>query len=347
MTICSNAEQLSNALNEIQPTKIAVAYVGAGWEKYISLKHLNEIILSPTLGSNPFAIEAIMKKKGAENVHFLDNLHSKLYLGKQSALLGSPNLSDNSFADLGRFEVGVVMTEPNDLEQLDEIFEYYKKLAINLYATPESKQEKLKLLKKQLETANSNNINTACNALPSIVDYQPSKYKIHIVWYIPGDMDLNKEAIAAVVPAIRLGENSDDPKVYFSDWCAFREEDLITKGDWILMWQKRKSDTDSSPLMRGNNIYWMHVHHVVPDGVIDQYYPKLACQARGMIFPRPPFDLDDRTIQLIREALTSDNFPALLSTQAEDIYHWRLAPADEVVPEFLNYIKEQYLIQAA
>ena len=91
----------------------------------------------------------------------------------------------------------------------------------------------------------------------------------------------------------------------------------------------------------------MHVHHVVPDGVIDQYYPKLACHARGMIFPRPPFDLDDRTIQLIREALTSDNFPALLSTQAEDIYHWRLAPADEVVPEFLNYIKEQYLIQAA
>ena len=87
-------------------------------------------------------------------------LHSKLYLGKQSALLGSPNLSENSFADLGRFEVGVVMTEPNDLEQLDEIFEYYKKLAINLYATPESKQEKLKLLKKQLETANSNNINT-------------------------------------------------------------------------------------------------------------------------------------------------------------------------------------------
>jgi len=50
MRICSNAEQLRNALNEIKPTRIAVAYVGAGWKNYISLEHLEEIIVSPTLG---------------------------------------------------------------------------------------------------------------------------------------------------------------------------------------------------------------------------------------------------------------------------------------------------------
>ena len=110
MTICSNAEQLRNALNKIKPTKIAVAYVGAGWENYILLEHLEEIIVSPTLGSNPFAIEEIMNKLGAEKVHFLDRLHSKLYLGKQSALLGSPNLSDNGFSDSGNLEAGVVFT---------------------------------------------------------------------------------------------------------------------------------------------------------------------------------------------------------------------------------------------
>ena len=64
MKICSNAEQLKNALNEIKPTKIAVAYVGAGWKNYRLLEYLEEIIVSPTLGSNPFAIEEIMRKKG-------------------------------------------------------------------------------------------------------------------------------------------------------------------------------------------------------------------------------------------------------------------------------------------
>jgi hypothetical protein len=87
----------------------------------------------------------------------------------------------------------------------------------------------------------------------------------------------------------------------------------------------------------------MHVHHVVPNGVTDENYPMLAGQAKKMKCPLPPFDLDKLTIHLIRETLRSGQFPKLLPTYAKDFYHWRLAPADKVVPEFLEYIKEQYL----
>ena len=84
--------------------------------------------------------------------------------------------------------------------------------------------------------------------------------------------------------------------------------------------------------------------YVVQNGVKHEYYPMLAGQAKNIECPPQPFDLDDRTIQLIREALRSGQFPELLSTYADT---WRLAPADEVVPRFLKYIKEQYLINDA
>ena len=345
MEICSNAEQLRNALNEIKPTKIAVAYVGAGWEESISLKHLKEIIVSPTLGSNPFAIEEIMRTKGAENVHFLDNLHSKLYLGKQSALLGSPNLSDNGFANLDRFEIGVVLNEPSILQQLDDIFEHYKNLAKNLYTTTESKQEKLKLLTMQWRTANWNNVNTACNEkTPSIGDYRPSQLdRIHIVWYIPSDLDFNREAIAAVVPAIEFKSNGNDPKAYFSDWCTFLDEDSVNEGDWILCW---RSTNYGLPDGRAN-LHWMQIHYVIPNGVNNTPWTKLACQSRILKNDLEPFFLDSQTTNLIREALTLDRFHNLRWSSDDEYNNWRLAPADKVVPKFLSYIQEQYLLQAA
>ena len=56
MKICINAVQNRNALKVIKPTKIAVAFVGTGWKKYVSPKNIKEIVLSPTFGS-PKAIE--------------------------------------------------------------------------------------------------------------------------------------------------------------------------------------------------------------------------------------------------------------------------------------------------
>jgi hypothetical protein len=340
MKICSNAEQLRNALNEIKPTKIAVAYVGAGWEKYILLKHLKEIIVSPTLGSNPKAIKEIMDKIGVDNVHFLDNLHSKLYLGKQSALLGSSNLSKNGFHDSGKFEAGVVLNASLSLKKLDDIFEGYKEQAIKDYPTPESKIEKLKQLIKLWQIAIWHGVDTACNdeESPSIGAYEPSHLnRIHIAWYTAGVPDYNEEEIGAKIPdAIGVSPNE-----YFSSMNSFHSNSLVRAGDWILNWQ---SNNDGSPRMRGDNIYWVHVHHVVPNGIRNEYYPMLAGQAEERKCPPLPFDLDDRTIQLIREALRSGQFPELLSTYDDP---WQLEPADEVVPEFLNYIKKQYITQAA
>ncbi|MCX7109838.1 MAG: phospholipase D family protein [Proteobacteria bacterium] len=341
MKIYSDAKQLREALKEIKPTRIAVAYVGAGWEKYISLKHLKEIIVSPTLGSNPFAIEEIMRKKGEENVHFLDRLHTKLYLGENSALLGSPNLSDNGFSDSGKFEAGVVISESSSLKKLNDIFQGYKNQAINDYPTQESKIKKLKQLVKLWKIAIWHGVNTACNdeKSPSIGDYQLSQLnRIHIVWYRPGKIAYNKGVIAAVVPE----SNGIEPEAYFSGMLNFLEKDSINIGDWILYWHSRE---DGYPRENGS-IDWMQVHHVIPQGVDDNPWTKLVCQSpKTKIRPiAPPFTLDTRTKSLIRDALNLGEFPALLCLNGAV---WRLAPADKVVPDFLSYIQEQYLLQDA
>lgn len=282
-----------------------------------------------------------MRKKGEENVHFLDRLHTKLYLGENYALLGSPNLSDNDFSDSGKFEAGVVISESSSLKKLGDIFKGYKEQAIRDYPTPGSKLEKLKQLTKLRNKANWNSVDTACNDEnpPSIGDYQLTQlYRIHIVWYIPGDLNYNWVEIAKVVPAIGLEANDIDLNDYFSDWCPFREEDSINEGDWILLW---RSTNYGLPHGRAN-LRWMQLHCIIPNGVYDTPWTMLACQSHTWQTDPEPFFLDAQTTNLIREALTLDRFHNLRWSSDDEYNNWQLAPADELVPEFLQYIKEQY-----
>ena len=334
MKICSNAIQHRDALKEIKPSKIAVAFVGEGWKKYVSPKQLKEIILSPTLGSNPKAIEQIMDMIGESNVYFLDNLHSKIYLGEESALLGSSNLSDNGLADFRLLETGVVLSDHPSLERLRSVFDTYKNRAMRLYPTKKSKKEKLHELIKQWQSSIWHGLNTdhGSEKSPAITNYKSDLDRIHIAWYHQEDkLDYNEGAIDAVVPEA-IGISPDD---YFADAFSFHEKDIIQPGDWILYWRCRN---DGYPC-KNCNIDWLHVHHVVPNGVNDPNYTKLAGQAKNLKCPTPPFDLNQKRIKsIIREALSSIKFSELLSL---DEAPWQLTPADKVVPEFLKYLRKK------
>lgn len=330
MEICTSAKQLREAIKTVFPSKIAVAFVGSGWKQYVSPSHLKEIVLSPTIGSYPKAIEEIMDSIGAENVYFLDKLHSKIYLGTESALLGSANLSDNGFSDSGLFEAGVVLTDTSTLAKLNVVFEDYKSRAKRLYPTAKSKKDKLRELMKQWQVASWNNLNTerGDKTPPTITDYKSDLDRIHIAWYQPCNLDYNEEAINGVVPDA-IGVKPDD---YFKDAFMFHEKDSVQEGDWILCWYCKD---DGYPRKDGK-VYWMPVHHVVPNGFHDDTYTKLVGQAKHLSSPPEPFDLDKQTKIAIRAALGSGKFPALLSLNDDE---WRLAPADKIVPEFLDHVR--------
>ena len=60
MFICTNPKELRDAIAAVQPDRIAVAFIGINWQEYVDISSIKEIIVSPTLGSNPRAIENIM-----------------------------------------------------------------------------------------------------------------------------------------------------------------------------------------------------------------------------------------------------------------------------------------------
>jgi hypothetical protein len=337
MPIYSTAQELRNALVEIQPSKIAVAFVGNGWRNYVNPEHIAEIVLSPTLGSNPIAIEAIMLNIGEEHVYFLDNLHAKIYLGTESALLGSSNLSDNGFSDNGNFEAGVVLSDSESLGNLQAVFDDYKTRAAEQYPTRESKIERLRILLREWQNSITNgtisrnlNNNDRDNSSPSIGDYRSKSYSIHVAWYGDAEVIYNETAICAVVP------EANNPEDYFESANTFHKDDVVQKGDWILSWRANKN---GFPNGRSTPI-WLYAHHVILNGALDPPYTMLVGQAKKFQCPPPPFVLDERTIQLIRDALNTGIFPTLL--RPNDDRDWLLADADTAVPDFLSYLQDAY-----
>ncbi|WP_295440891.1 phospholipase D-like domain-containing protein [uncultured Thiodictyon sp.] len=140
MKIYESAKSRAAALKSIKPVRIAVALVGEDWRRYVVDPGLLEaVIVSPKPGSNPFAIEELGDAIGWDKLYLLEDLHSKLYIGKEAAFLGSPNLSANGFGDNGNYELGVLLTNEKSIKKLNIIFEYYRKQANADYPTKQKK----------------------------------------------------------------------------------------------------------------------------------------------------------------------------------------------------------------
>lgn len=332
MKVFTSAEQIRNALETLQPSHIAVAYVGANWKRYVNADHLKEIIVSPRLGSNPRAIEKLMKVIGHENVHLLDNLHSKIYLGAGAVMLGSCNLSDNGLSDQGLFEV-VTLSESKDvMTQLSSQWESYKSFAQFLYPTRRAKLDRLRMLKE--ETALARKFGLADGPVaksPPIQQYESKLDRVHVVWCGTSEDDYDQARIRKAVPAIR----EVSPDDYFAYTMQFLEEDDVRPGDWVLCWACKNNGLPR----KGGDVSWFYVHHVVSRGFDTDDYPKLVGEAKPSFLkrPAPPFALDQATKALIRKTLALGQYPELLSL---DDSLWRLAPADAVTPAFIKALRK-------
>lgn len=333
MKVVTTAVEIRNTLRELEPQSIAVAYVGSGWKQYVSTEHLREIVLSPTLGSNPRAIEEIMNALGHENVYFLDTLHSKIYLGAHAALLGSCNLSDGGISDGGRLEAAIVLTDADAMCQLAVQIEGYKKAASKLYDTQRKKLARLRKLKVQSERAQWYGVADIRSKIPTIRDYESRLDRIHVVWCGSFEDEFDEKQIGlAVHEAKDVG-----PETYFNGTLQFLEADDVRPGDWVLCW---KCNNDGMPRKAGE-VSWLYVHHVVSGGYKTDDYPKLAGEAKAKFLrrPAPPFALDKSTKGLIRKTLASRRFPEMLSL---DNAIWPLGPADAVTPKFIQALRTGY-----
>ena len=313
MKICTTPQERRDALEIVKPKKIAVAYVGMGWDQYIDKSCLTEIILSPTLGSNPLAISEIVKVINWDNVHFLDRLHSKIYIGNDQVFLGSPNLSTNGFSDNGNHEIGVLLqTEASQKKCSSDIFDAYKAEAQKDYPDVESKRKKLKDLYRLWQKSIESGFSTSDDDSPNGQSPDIDLIRIHVTPYIVGrKAKYNSDVIPGAIHQ-PICTKLDD---YFIEDFDFLPEDDIQEGDWILAWNIKQNGYPG----KNCEIYWMYVHHVIPSGYIQPSgspYTKLAGQAKSLRTPSEPFKLTDKKKDKIRAALNSSKFNAMLSLRA-------------------------------
>lgn len=313
-----HGSEIQRALREVVPTRIAVAYVGIDWATYIEANLLKEIVLSPTLGSNPSAIMEIADQLGWENVHFLDNLHAKIYLGEAKAAVGSFNLTANGLSAEGLEEAGIVVQESRALARLHALLESYKSQAVAMYPTTKEKLERVAVLRAQWDRAVKTGAirnDAKPRDLPGYQSLAPDEF--YVCW-VAGEVEYNEDVV---------------PMAMIEDAVSFLEGDKIQPDRWILCWYARN---DGLPDER-RKPYWLHVDEVLSNGALDEQYTKLAIERNDRCPLPPPFELTDAAVSALRAVLHSGRFPAFQG----NVYPWSINPTLPLLPAFLEALREE------
>lgn len=299
--------EIQCAVRSCKPSKIAVAYIGADWQTFISdLSCLESIIVSPTFGSNPWAITDLVKQIGWGKVHFLDELHAKFYIGKESAVIGSANLTRNGLGAEGLFELCVEVHAEESLRKVNRTFGDLKKRAQEQYPTKESKKIRLNELEKCWGAAIANRIvKGESRKERQFLDFEPlGNDHFYVLCYQPTDC-----------------EYSEDVKTIQSlmvDDIHFAISDEPMKNKWALVW--RITDT-SKPDGRARP-HWLYIHEIFENGVIDEgyEYPKCAIQRKDLEVPPPPFDLTGDVVAAFKVAVREESIAKYLIQDMKDVF---------------------------
>jgi len=99
MLLLENAlsQEIKKLLSKENKLRIAVAFIGDGACNLINQKTNDvKIICNLTMGgTNPTEVKALINRFNRGNVKHVDNLHAKLYIGTEYAIVGSANMSAN------------------------------------------------------------------------------------------------------------------------------------------------------------------------------------------------------------------------------------------------------------
>jgi len=303
--------QIHAVIREIRPTHIAVAYLGADWGSLIDAEFLNEIVVSPTLGTNPHAVEQIVRHLGWENVHFLESLHSKIYIGECAAAVGSFNLSRNGICTTGLEETGVYLNERLSIDEAKSEYNRLRSLAISAYPSEDTKKKRLQRLKKEHGLALTKGVVQSPRVENSLQRYTVlSDRDFYVCWWQPGDINFDKDSVQRVAPEA-VEWNFDTEHVDFTNVLA---SDCLEEGDWLLMWRAKVNGLPH----KTEQMTWLYVDKVVERGVRGCDYSKLALEIKNLPHPNPPFDIKPPKVQsALKQAIALSTFTALQAAGAE------------------------------
>jgi len=329
MQLISTTE-VSATIALVQPLYVAVAYVGKDWQTLIDPTRLLEIIVSPTLGSNPESIEEIVSILGWEHVHFLTRLHSKIYIGAKSVAFGSFNLSRNGILADGLEEFGVYIDAPEAVNDLNAEFDRIRDLAIAEHPTERDKREALQRLSVHRNRAWASRIIAPDANVRNLMDYHViTDHDFYVVWYSPGTPELNPATIKKAAPDIPIDAFEADELKY----TTVLDSAPVEQGDWLLLWQIRN---DGLP-HHGVSPQWLFADYVIPNGVAtNDGYTKLIVQKQSSYELPPPFSLDKLTKAALYRTLSTENYRTLRFDGETD---WSIRRSQECLFQFVADLK--------
>jgi len=276
-------QEIGFSLMNLKPTKIASAYIGSDWPNFIhNPEDIEEIIISPTFGSNPKAIIEMAKTIGWDKLHLLDNLHAKFYLTNSSAIIGSANLTNNGLSGNVLYEACIETSDKKTIESLNTYFKDLKALAIEYYPDKESKLNRISILQEQWKKGIKHNIVATQNDISNTFEQyeMTSKHDFFITWY--------DEIDSGYTEAAESFESVIEEELHFLP------DDNIKKDSWVLIWKKNQDNTPR----KNTPLSWFYIDDIIPNGVKidgdpDYKYTTLAFKRKGINSEEPPFEITD------------------------------------------------------
>lgn len=314
-------KEISRQIALTEPKKIAVAYIGADWKSFIENHSLLEsVIVSPTPGSNPNAICELAGLIGWANVHFLDQLHAKIYLGQTSAVVASANLTNNGLDGSKLFECATHIDEADQLTLLDQYFGSLQKKAQRMYKSTHNKIEKIRELRTLWNLARKHKLAPDSDEVGEASEFQSVDNDAFYVMYYNAQDFVHTEALAEYESRI-------------SDKTNVREDDEdIKENRFVLLWEARgHQKTQRRP-------YWFYIHKIVSNGVEPEAdgvaYTKALLQFDDENIPKEPFKITPEVHRNISRAIS-----ALMKPLYQYGEPWYSKKAIDAMPEFMKYVR--------
>jgi len=345
-----SGEAISQEIKSINLRKIAVAYLGWDWASYVtSPDDLEAIVISPTVGSNPAAVLELVAelsskgKSGWERVHFLDQLHAKVYIGQNACVIGSANLSTNGLSGKRLVEAAVLTVDATLVASANEFFDNAMKMAKGRYKDEASKVHRLEQLfhEHNLSLSVAKTINRMDDGrrleAPKIQDIVGAAPQFQICFYVRDE--------ASIKPELEHELGNSVVKEQF----RFHPDDTIAKGEWLLTWPLTKE----GKWKRKATPKWMFVDRVQADGMDLKENP--TCQYTTVAFQwdRPkdewtallsnaPFQIDKAFSAAMAQILQNDIeiHDALVQPGRDTSVPWRLNLATARATDLFNSVRE-------
>jgi hypothetical protein len=262
--------EIASAIQATRPTQVAVAYLGADWNRFLpDIMRVEQIVLAPVLGTNPYAVTDLLQAYRQADidpwtrVHFLDNLHAKLYLGEHSAVFGSANLSTNGLSGQGLKELCALTDAAGDVQHLELFFLDVLERAKAQYSSAAAKKRQLAKLLEDVARNPSFAGGQAPHKAVAFEDFDllaPDQF--YVSWYRNVEsVEYTDESLARSV----------------KDFLLLAPDDEVEPHKWVLCWE---CDEDKRPR---KNAYWLMIDEVLPEAVrlVDSKpttYTKLAIE---------------------------------------------------------------------